>query len=553
MHSYRLAGEHSLDQVIAHIFQDLELHGSRRPEEDEPQSFSPFIGEAILGHLRYATHSGSQIQYCQPFVRSHAVPFCQLAIAGNFNLTNTSDLFYQLNDWGLALSSQSDTQVILSLIGHHLDQIYASQCVASNDHVPHPTAKLDFSEALKRAAAVWDGGYVFCGLAGTGDVFACRDPAGIRPCYCLINEEVVAIASERVALMEVFDVAEDKIVALRPGHILLVQRSGEITETRFKEALPERQCSFERIYFSKATDPQIYQERKALGKNLAQQVWETIGGDIEHTVFTYVPNSSVSAFQGLVEEIEHLSRRAMIQEIQEKHLSSEQIEKLLSVPLRAEAIITKNQKVRTFISSAQKRKNQLSQLYEVTGGIVKSEDTLVVVDDSIIRGVTLRDFLVRKLIKLNPKKIIIVSSAPPAMYPDCYGIDMSQLGNFVAFQAAIALLKERKQEKVLDEVHALCAQQESLPAAQKLNAVKKIYDLFTLEEISAKVAKLITPSSPWRGSIQVIYQSLDGLHRSMPGFSGDWYFSGDYPTPGGFNVLNNSYLKWYRGDHSRSY
>jgi amidophosphoribosyltransferase len=469
-------------------------------------------------------------------------------------MTNTPYLSHRLDNLGLSLTNQSDTQIILDSIAYQFDQQYhrdiKTDLAASSDRpLSYGNAAVDIVSSLKSAAKDWDGGYVFCGIVGSGDVFACRDPAGIRPGFVLITEEVVAVASERVSLAEAFGVDLDEIAPIQPGHVIVVKKSGEISDSLFTDPLPEKQCTFERIYFSKPSDPEIYKQRKALGRQLAPVVFDALGKDLKDAIFTYVPNSSISAFQGLVEEIAKISHKTLLQKY--IGLGPQALDQFSYEPPRVEYIIAKNQKIRTFISSEQKRGTLVREL---TQGIVGKEHTLVVVDDSIVRGTTLQESLLPKLIKLNPKKIIIVSSAPPVMYPDCYGIDMSQLGRFIAFQAAVSLLKERNQQEVLKEVQALCLQQIHFSSSQMQNGIKKIYAPFSQEEISRKIAELITPPfSSWDGSIQVIYQSLEGLHEAMPGFTGDWYFSGNYPTPGGVGVLNNSFLKWLLGDTSRSY
>jgi amidophosphoribosyltransferase len=530
-HHFRSASENALDSLVIDVMKDLqEMKGFDDPNYDEMalKKKSLFAAEVYLGHLRYATHSANDLKCCQPFVRPHYVPSCQFALAGNFNMTNTPYLFHRLDDLGLVLTSESDTQVILDSIAYQFDQ--SAHLMAANGMKAAP--QLDIADALRNAAKDWDGGYVFCGIIGNGDLFACRDPAGIRPGFYFVNEEVIAVASEKAALVEAFDISFNEINPIKPGHVIVVKKSGEIAETSFTPPLAEKQCSFERIYFSKANDPEIYLQRKALGRQLAATVFEALGNNLEHTIFTYVPNSSISAFQGLVEGMSEISGK---------------------LP-KVEYIIAKNQKIRTFITPDQKRNNLVRELYEVTKGIVGKEDTLVVIDDSIVRGTTLQESLLPKLIKLNPKKIIIVSSSPPVMYPDCYGIDISQMGRFIAFQAAISLLKDRNQQEILKDVQRLCLQQMNFPPSQMQNGVKKIYAPFTQEEISNKIAELVTPPHlAWEGTLQVIYQTIDGLHQALPSYSGDWYFSGNYPTPGGLMVLNTSFLKWLLGDTSRSY
>jgi amidophosphoribosyltransferase len=514
-HTLKSADPNSLDQIARQVLDDLKLlnSSSHSLSSLEWKSQSPYIGEVLLGHLRYATHSGLQLKHCQPFIRPHYIPKCQLALAGNFNMTNTDELLQNLETLGFAFPMESDTQVILDKISYELDR----------DNEP----KLEIASILKKAAKEWDGGYLFSGALGNGDLFVLRDPAGIRPGYYFVNEEVVAVASEKGALIETFDITEKEISSIKPGHALIIKQEGEISEVPILDPLPERQCCFERIYFSKANDPEIYQERKMLGRNLAAKVFEALGNNLEHTIFTFVPNSSISAFQGLVEGISELNQ------VRSKILP------------RIEYIIAKNQKVRTFISSDLIRNSLISELYEVTKGVVTSEDTLVVIDDSIVRGATLQNSLIPKLLRLKPKKIIIVSSAPPVLYPDCYGIDMSQLGKFIAFQAAVEILKDKGEEKTLTALY------QGNGEAVK-NPLHKMYHSFNMDELSQKIATLISPPS-CTTPIQVIYQSLEGLHSAMPNFTGDWYFTGEYPTPGGYKVLQNSLLKWHLKDPSRSY
>ncbi len=569
LHQLRtLSGVDSIFEQVSADLSHINIASGVPIDEIDIKHRSSFVGESLLGHLRYATFSGVQLANCQPFVRSHGIASRHFALAGNFNMTNTAELFCQLEDVGIFPTSDSDTQAILHMIAYHLDKEYEAaekQMLlagtlpsSGRDRAHCISQQMDLARVLHQAAMNWDGGYVFCGILGSGDAFACRDPAGIRPGFYFINDEVVAVASEKSALIDVFDLQAEQVLPLKPGCILTVKRNGEIKESPFKEPLPQRECTFERIYFSKANDPEIYEERKALGRQLAPRILEALQGDLEHTIFTYVPNSSQAAFQGIMEEITHQARQRALQKIklnlEKGPLDIEQIEKLASWQPRSEMLIAKNQKLRTFISSDAIRKNLVVQLYEVTKGIVTPETTLVVVDDSIVRGITLKETLIKKLIGLHPKKIIVVSSAPPILYPDCYGIDMSQIGRFVAFQACVALLKERGQSDTLEKVKQQCSKQANLSPSQLNNELKVIYDRFTLEEISNKVAELVNPSDlHWDGSLQVIYQSLEGLRKAIPRFSGDWYFSGNYPTPGGYKVLNDSFLKWYEGGDSRVY
>lgn len=542
LHQLRSANENSLDYVYEHVMRDLQQPAQTDIKVRKQNCH--YLGELMLGHLRYATHSSTDVKCCQPFVHVDTMASKHFALAGNFNMTNTQELFNQLHDWGLSLTSESDTHVILETIAYSLD-----------DEFQKVKNQIDLVNVLKEASAKWDGGYVFSGILGNGDAFICRDPAGIRPGFYYSDDEVFAAASERVAIMDALDVAEDKVLPIKPGHVIVIKKNGEISETPFTNLLKEKQCSFERIYFSKASDPSIYEQRKALGRQLAQRVYEAIDGDLEHAIFTYIPNSSLCAFQGLVEEINRLARKNVVERIKKTAaVDFLEIERLASISARTEYLVAKNQKMRTFITTDLNRDSLVAQLYGVTKGVVTPRDTLVVIDDSIVRGTTLRESLVKKLIGLNPKKIVIVSSAPPVMYPDCYGIDMSQLGRFVAFQAALALLKERTEMHLLKEIEASCLKQQYLPANKMQNELKRLYDHFSLEELSDKIAQLVTPTNiNWKNKVQVIYQTIDGLHQSMPGFEGDWYFTGEYPTPGGFRVLNTSYLNWCENLDVRSY
>ena len=536
LHRHRTASENALDLLVQQVMHDLHSStalGDLSQDAKVWKNQSKFLGEVLLGHLRYATHSGFDEKYCQPYVHPDSILCKNFALAGNFNMTNTKEIFEKVQAWGFSPTNESDTQAVLEMIAYFLNSEYERAQRFRSDP--------DWIAILRNSAKNWDGGYVFCGIIGNGDALIFRDPAGIRPGYYYMNDEVIAAASERVALMDTFEVPAEDIVPIKPGYVIFIKKTGEIIEAPFADPLPEKQCSFERIYFSRANDPEIYAERKALGQEMAARVYKAIQGDLDHTIFTYVPHSSIAAYQGLIEGISKVSYEDAA------HKS-----RLNNRRVRTEYLITKNQKTRTFISPSQNRKNVVSQLYDVIHGVVTPEDTLVVIEDSIVRGVTLRDSLVRKLASLNPKKMIIVSASPPIMYPDGYGIDISQLGQLVAFQATIALLKERQEDHLIEEVRERCEKQETL--SNPVNEIDLIYKKFTLDEISQKVAALITPSQlSWQGEVEVLYQTLDGLHRSMPNYTGDWYFSGQYPTPGGFKVLNTSYLNWCSGVEGRSY
>ncbi|MCL4361339.1 amidophosphoribosyltransferase [Candidatus Dependentiae bacterium] len=461
-----------------------------------------FAAEIYLGHLRYGTFAGNGIGYCQPFVRKHNEAEKNFALAGNFNLTNIEELKTKFN---LKNENTADTQIIIDLICNAIDE----------------NENLELSQILKNIVINFDGGFVFSGILGNGDIFILRDPYGIRPAFFYKDEEVFAASSEKSALMSTFNADQNDIFALKPGHIIIVKKNGQIEEHNFvNNQFPVRQCTFERIYFSRASDPQIYHQRKMLGKNLASRVIEAINSDIQNTVFTYVPNTSEIAFLGLVEEIR----------------------KLTNQNVRTEKIITKDQLLRTFITRDESRIKLVNHIYDFTKDLIKPTDALVVVDDSIVRGTTLRESIIKELINLNPKKIIIVSSAPMIMYPDCYGIDMSQIGKLIAFNAAIALLKENNKEELIDKIAQNCNED------CKINNIEQIYKLFSQQDLENKISQMLTPKNiNWAGTVQVIFQTIEGLHNAMPEYKGDWYFTGQYPTNGGYKVVNKSFLNWYNG------
>jgi len=527
-----------------------------------------FLGNAYLGHLRYGTHSGKTLANCHPLLRKHNVASRNLVIAGNFNMTNARELFEQLVEDGLNPVGDSDTQVILERLSFSLDEEHrllrgtmgpgSLRNLAGRELARCVADDLDLVRVLRKASSQWDGGYVFAAILGNGDCFVCRDPAGIRPGFFHIDDEVVAVASERAALANVFDVEPERIEPIGPGCALVVKRDGHIIHEPFTDPLPVRQCTFERIYFSRGNDPDIYKERKNLGRNLAPRVLDAIGRDLENAVFSYIPNTAEAAYVGLLEGMEKLTRRRHADElwkrIQANAATREDLDHFMNGRVRAEKIAHKDQRLRTFITHDEARRNLVAHIYDITRGVVKPTDTLVVLDDSIVRGTTLRESIITILSRLNPKRIVIVSSAPPIMYPDCYGIDMSQLGRFIAFEAAVKLLEERHEHRVLEEVEAGCLAQVDQPTSRLVNHVAEIYNRFTLDELSEKIAELVRPRSiAWTGRVDVIYQSIDGLRRSMPEHTGDWYFTGQYPTPGGYRVLNTSYLNWRRHTDVRAY
>ena len=502
-----------------------------------------FLGEAYLGHLRYGTHSGNSMAMCHPFMRKSNVASRNIALAGNFNMTNSGELFQKLVEYGLDPVGDSDTQVILEKISHFLNDeherlIKKHSNLEGRKLAETVSKEIDLGRMLKKAAQYWDGGYVFASLIGNGDAFICRDPAGIRPAFMYVNDEVIACASERGALANVFNVSPDEIQQVKPGHIVVIKRDGSIQEVEFTTPMEPRHCSFERIYFSRGNDPLIYSQRKRLGANLAPRLMDVLGKDIDRSFFSYIPNTAETCFLGLLEAVGGALRSIeadhIWNKIQDGSVTRADLTKLNHTRVQAELIAHKDQRLRTFITHDAARRDLVAHIYDITRGLICSEDTLVVVDDSIVRGTTLRESIITSLSQLNPKRIVIVSSAPPIMYPDCYGIDMSQIGKFIAFEAAIELTREQGNEALLDEIAQNCKEQLRLPVDMMKNEVKKLYDQFTLEQISRKIAELVLPNDlAWQGSLDVVYQDIEGLNASMPDYSGDWYFTGNYPTAGG--------------------
>jgi amidophosphoribosyltransferase len=525
-----------------------------------------FLGEVLLGHLRYGTHSSYGLANCHPLLRRHSVSSRSLALAGNFNMTNSDELFRRLVADGLSPVGESDTQVIIERIGSFLDREHhhlvatmgpeSLQGLEGRALAETISRELDLRKILARASAEWDGGWVFVGMLGNGDAFACRDPAGIRPGFFLVNEEVVAVASERAALANVFDVDPAEVRPIEPGHALTIKRDGRIEHLPYAAAVEVRQCTFERIYFSRGNDPEIYRQRKALGRNLAQRVLAAIDEDPEHTVFSYIPNTAEAAYVGLLEELDHLVRARMGRRLQERlargPIGTAELNSLLNCRIRTEKIAHKDQRLRTFITHDAARRNLVLHIYDITRGVIGPRDTLVVIDDSIVRGTTLRESIITILGRLRPRRILVVSSAPPILYPDCYGIDMSQLGRFIGFEAAVSLLQARGEQRLIEEVAERCRAEASGSAVAPVNHVEAIYQRLTLDEISAEVARLVRPRTLDPGlRVDVLYQSIDGLRSAMGEFTGDWYFTGRYPTPGGYRVLNRSFLNWYDHNDSR--
>jgi amidophosphoribosyltransferase len=527
-----------------------------------------FLGDVYLGHLRYGTNTGDGLAACHPLTRKNTVASRNLAMAGNFNMTNSPELFRQLVEYGLHPTGESDTAVVLERIGYELDREHDRLASTMGPESfrglrDRPLAEavsddLDLVRVLNKASEGWDGGYAFAGLLGNGDAFVCRDPNGIRPAFWLETDEVVVMASERGPIVNLFNVDPPEVAEVPAGHLLEIKRDGRIRCEAFTEPGELKRCTFERVYFSRGNDPDIYAERKRLGRSLAPRVLERIDHDVEHAVFSFIPNTAESAYIGLVEEVErqHRSRQAeeLWSRIEAGSVSRDDVMSLATGRVRAEKVAHKDQKMRTFITHDAARRDLVMHVYDITRGIVQPEDALVVVDDSIVRGTTLRESIITILSRLNPARIIICSSCPPIMYPDCYGIDMSQLGRFIAFEAAVTLLEERGEEELLDEIEAKCIEQAGLPPHRMVNHVGLLYDRFTLEELEGKISQLVRPKHiAWDGPIDVLYQSVEDLRKAMPEHAGDWYFTGEFPTPGGYRVLNRSYLNWRQRVDARAY
>jgi amidophosphoribosyltransferase len=521
-----------------------------------------FIGEVLLGHLRYGTHGQNSIENCHPFLRQNNWMTRNLVIAGNFNMTNVDELLEQLYELGQHPKEQADTVTVLEKIGHFLDdenQLLFDEYKKEgldNVEITHKISEgLDIAKILKRSAKNWDGGYAISGIVGNGDAFVLRDPSGIRPAFYYQDDEIVVAASERPAIQTAFNIPFRDVKEIQPGHALIVKKNGTVTQEIFREPEEKRACSFERIYFSRGSDAEIYRERKHLGALLCKQILDAVSNDLKNTVFSFIPNTAEVSFYGMVEGLHSYIRKVQKDTLLHRKdtLNDEQLDELLSMNPRVEKLAIKDVKLRTFITQDADRQDMVAHVYDTTYGVIKNDtDTLVAVDDSIVRGTTLKQSIIKIIDRLHPKRIIIVSSAPQIRYPDCYGIDMSKMGQFVAFEAAIQLLKARGLEHIIEEVYQKCKASLLLPKEEIVNHVKDIYRPFTQEEISAQITKIITPDNI-KAEVKVIYQTLDNLHVACPGHSGDWYFSGNYPTPGGNKVVNKAFVNWKEGNNQRAY
>jgi amidophosphoribosyltransferase len=537
------------------------LKGNKKFEKNAKwlQENVAFSGEVWLGHLRYGTHGENEIENCHPMLRQNNWRSRNLVMAGNFNMTNVDELFNKLVSLGQHPKEKVDTVTVMEKIGHFLDEENQRQFDYFKGSFENPELSdvieenIDLQRVLYRSCRDFDGGYAMAGMTGYGAAFVARDPSGIRPAYWYADDEVVVVASEKQAIKTSFNCDYSQIKEVKPGHALIIQKDGNYSEEEFRQPTERRSCSFERIYFSRASDPNIYSERKSLGRFVFPQILKEIDFDLENTVFSYIPNTAETAFLGMIEALEtHLAGYCKLQ-IMKGNLSEEEIDKTLNFRPRVEKLIAKDVKIRTFITNDSERDDMVAHVYDTTYEVIrKKSDNVVLIDDSIVRGTTLEKSILKLLDKLEPKKIVIVSSAPQIRYPDCYGIDMSKMKEFVAFRAVLALLKERGMENLLDEVYEECLGALETNQIYEVNFVKKVYDPFTYEEVSSKIAEIVKPKG-LKAELSVIYQTVENLNMACPNDLGDWYFTGNYPTKGGNKVVNKSFINFMEGKGVRAY
>jgi amidophosphoribosyltransferase len=554
-----------IKDVFARVGKEYEQFRIAHPEDaldaKKVKENVRFFGELLLGHLRYGTFGRNDIETCHPFIRENNWMTRSLMVAGNFNLTNVGTLFDNLVELGQHPKEYSDSVTMLEKIGHFLDEentrLFRNMRtkIADRREISATIAReIDILKILKRSCRKWDGGYVIAGLIGHGDAFVIRDPAGIRPAFYYQDDEVVVVTSERPPIQTAFNVPIDSIKELGPGNALIIRKNGKVSEEQYIKPLKKKSCSFERIYFSRGSDRDIYLERKMLGAKLVPAVLKEIDYDLENTVFSYIPNTAETCYLGMVDALEDYC-------VEQQHkkilalgcdVTPDKLDEILKFRPRTEKVAIKDAKLRTFISDDSQRNELAAHVYDITYGAVRAGDNLVVIDDSIVRGTTMRESILRILDRTQPKKIIVVSSAPQIRYPDCYGIDMARMGRFIAFDAAIELLKDTGQAQVIEDVYLAAKAQMKLPDSKKENVIKRIYAPFSYEQVSDKIMELLTPESI-NAEVSFIYQTVERLHESCPDHSGDWYFTGDYPTPGGVRVVNQSFINYYEGSNARAY
>ena len=550
------------DQINNRFQQIAEEDKSKLNDVEFLKRNAGFTGELFLGHLRYGTFGRNSIESCHPFLRQNNWITRNLVVAGNFNLTNVDELFSVLVNIGQHPKEKSDTVTVLEKIGHFLDvendELYRQYKTLgySNPEIYARIAdQLNLSKILKKASEDWDGGYAMAGLLGHGDAFVLRDPSGIRPAFWYEDNEICVVASERPVIQTAFNLKVEQIKELQPGHALIIKKNGIVSEEMINVPKDPKKCSFERIYFSRGSDADIYKERKALGRLIVPQVLKTVNYDFDNSVFSFIPNTAEVSFYGLIKGLEEHLNLEKIKQIQALGInpSEEQIAEIIHRRARIEKIAIKDAKLRTFITQDDSRDDLVAHVYDITYGSVRAgNDNLIVIDDSIVRGTTLRQSILKILDRLNPKKIVVVSSAPQIRFPDCYGIDMAKMGDFIAFEAAIQLLKDRKMDQVIQDVYNQCLKQLDLPKEQVRNFVKGIYEPFTDDEISKKIAELLTPQNI-QAEVEIIFQTVENLHKACPNNLGDWYFTGDYPTPGGNKVVNKAFINWMEKRNERAY
>ncbi|WP_238429879.1 amidophosphoribosyltransferase [Chitinophaga agri] len=548
MHRLRSSAPQAIGDIFAKVRDEIDEIEKYQPEITKYPGLMKghirFLGELLMGHLRYATQGKNNVELCHPFVRHNTIPARNLALAGNFNLVNVDELFKFVNVTPGETHRNSDLAAMLEVIHHFLSQ-----------EDEEKRNGLDVKSILQKAFSMFDGGYHVSGLIGSGDAFVMRDAYGIRPSYYYVNDEVIVAASERAAIRTAFNVGENEVLELMPGNALIVKENGEYSIEQILQPKERRACSFERIYFSRGNDEKIYKERTALGYNLSETVLKSIDNDLRNTIFSFIPNTAEIAFYGMLKGLEDYLNKIKIERILSwgKDFDEEKLSEMVNRRIRIDKIAIKDVKMRTFITADTGRNEMVQHVYDITYGTVRpGVDTLVVIDDSIVRGTTLRESIIRMLDRLGPKRIIVVSSAPQIRYPDCYGIDMSKIGDFVAFKAAIELLKDHGKEHILQEAYGLCKELERTNTLHAQNVVRNIYKPFTTEEISAKIAEIITPKNIG-AKVDVIYQSIDGLHQACPNNLGDWYFTGNFPTPGGNRVVNKAFMNYMEGKNERGY
>jgi amidophosphoribosyltransferase len=548
-------------QINERINDELNSHPEYQDNVSLQKANIPYIGELFLGHVRYGTFGKNSLESVHPFLRQNNWMHRNLILAGNFNMTNVTELFNSLVELGQHPKEMADTVTVMEKIGHFLDdevtdlyQECKNNGLSKREASPVIAEKLDLAKILKRASKGWDGGYAMAGLLGHGDAFVFRDPAGIRPAYFYEDDEIIVVASERPVIQTVFNVAFEKVQELQPGNALIIKKNGTVSQQEIITPTIKKACSFERIYFSRGSDAEIYQERKELGKLILPAVLQAIENDTDNTVFSFIPNTAETSFYGMIEAANDFLNQRKNQFIlnNRKVLTKEKLEEILSVKIRTEKIAIKDAKLRTFITEDSSRDDLVAHVYDVTYGVIKPTDNLVIIDDSIVRGTTLKKSILKMMDRLNPKRIVVVSSAPQIRYPDCYGIDMAKLEGLIAFQAAIELLKERNSYHIVDNVYKKCKSQENIKDADVVNYVTEIYAPFSDSEISNKIAQLLHPKDI-NAEVKIIFQTVENLHIACPKNLGDWYFTGDYPTPGGNRVVNKAFMNFYEGKDTRAY